>query len=297
MKKVRIINNPSSGRNVVQKRLDSIANILLDRGYTVSKYCTEKKDDAMIETIETCKGEWDLIIACGGDGTVNEVANGIAKSENRLPVAILPAGTVNDFANYLEIPNTPEEFCNMIERENIINVDLGKMNDRYFVNVAAGGMLTSVAHTVPPESKSIFGRAAYYVEGFKGVPKQVGNTSLMRIESEEYNAEEEISLFLVTNSSSIGGFKKLAPYADIEDGFLDCVIIGKTEVQEFITLFIELIKGEHIDNPRVRYFKTKSLSISSPTGEDITIDIDGEFGGKLPIKIEVEPGVFKVLIP
>lgn len=297
MKKVRIINNPSSGRNIVQKRLDSIANILLDKGYIVGKYCTEKKYDAMHETIRTCEGDWDMIIACGGDGTVNEVASGIAKSDRKLPVAILPAGTVNDFANYLNIPNAPESFCEMIEKENIISVDLGKMNDKYFVNVAAGGVLTSVAHTVPPESKSIFGRAAYYVEGMKEMPRQVKNVSRVRIESEEYTSEEEVSLFLITNSSSIGGFKKLAPYADIEDGFLDCVIIGKTEVQDLITLFIELIKGEHIDNPKVRYFKTKCLSISSLEDEEVVIDIDGEFGGKLPIKIEVEPRVFKVFIP
>lgn len=297
MKKVRIINNPSSGRNTVQKRLESIANILLDRGYTVGKYCTEKKNDAMNETIKTCEGDWDFIIACGGDGTVNEVANGIAKSKRRIPVAILPAGTVNDFANYLKIPNTPEEFCDMIEKDKVTSVDLGKMGDKYFVNVASGGILTSVAHTVPPESKSIFGRAAYYVEGMREMPKQVKNVTLMKIESEEYSSEEEVALFLVTNSSSIGGFKKLAPYADIKDGFLDCVIIGKTEVQDFITLFIELIKGEHIDNPRVKYFKTKCLKISSPDEEEVVIDIDGEYGGKLPIKIEVEPRIFKVFIP
>lgn len=297
MKKVRIINNPSSGRNIVQKRLDSIANILLDKGYIVGKFCTEKKYDAMYETMKTCEGDWDIIIACGGDGTVNEVASGIAKSERRIPVAILPAGTVNDFANYLNIPNTPEAFCAMIEKEKVISVDLGKMNEKYFVNVAAGGILTSVAHTVPPESKSIFGRAAYYVEGMKEMPKQMKNVSKMKIESEEYTSEEEVSLFLVTNSSSIGGFKKLAPYADIEDGLLDCVIIGRTEVQGFITLFIELIKGEHIDNPKVKYFKTKGLSVTSLEDEEVVIDIDGEFGGKLPIKIEVEPKVFKVFIP
>ncbi|KNF09489.1 diacylglycerol kinase DagK [Gottschalkia purinilytica] len=294
MRKVKIINNPSAGRNIVQKRLDSICKILMDSGYIIGKYSTKGKNDAMNETIKSCKEDWDIIIACGGDGTINEVATGIVKGGRKIPVAILPAGTVNDFANYMKLPKSPKKFCEMIIKENTIDVDLGRINDKYFVNVAAGGLLTNVAHEVPVEAKTILGRIAYYIEGMKQMPRQMFKGINIKVESEEYTSEEEILLFLLTNSSSIGGFKKLAPKAQVEDGLLDCIIIRKSEIQDVFSIFINLLKGEHINHPNVKYFKTKKVIINSD--QEVQIDIDGEFGGKLPATIEVLPGSFRILV-
>lgn len=296
-KKIKIINNPSSGKTVGKKKLDEVIKILVNKGHTISMYNTQKKYDAKNETIKTCKEDWDIIIASGGDGTVNEVANGIALSESKVPVAIFATGTVNDFSNYVGMPKDPKGFCELIEAYNIIDVDLGKVNDKYFVNVVSGGMFSSVAHTVPTETKSIFGKAAYYVEAIKGVPKQINSEIKISVESEEFTGEEEVSLFLVTNSSSVGGFKKLAPYADIQDGYLDCVIIGKTEVQDLLPLFINILNGKHTGSSGVRYFKTKSIKVSLRSENNIHIDADGEFIGELPISIKTVPGAFKILVP
>lgn len=298
MKKIRIINNPSSGRNTVQKRLSSIVEILLERGYTISKFSTKKKEDAMLEAARTCEGDWDIIIACGGDGTINEVANGVARSERKVPVAILPAGTVNDFANFLSLPSTPDAFCDMIESGNTIDVDLGKLNDRYFVNVAAVGMFSDVAYKVPKEQKKIMGRMAYYLEGLKGVANQIKKSMVVNIESDEFSSTEEISLMLVSNSTDIGGIKNISPYAEVQDGKLECLIIRKLDAYEAIPLFISVAKGGHIDSPLVEYFKTDMISISSADrGESIPVDLDGELGGSLPITIEVEGKGLKVFVP
>ena len=128
----------------------------------------------MIETMKACKEDWDIIVASGGDGTVNEVAKGIANSERKIPVAILSSGTVNDFANYMKIPKNIMDFYDMIKRENTIDVDLGKVNSEYFVNVAAGGLLTNVGYQVLPETKMVLGRKrmAYYIEGLKEITLQ-----------------------------------------------------------------------------------------------------------------------------
>ena len=158
MKRVKIIVNPSSGRQTVESRIDLLSKLLLDDGYVVGKYFTTKKDDAFHETIKTSKGDWDMIVVCGGDGTVNEVAAGVACSENKLPVAVLSTGTVNDFASYMNIPNKISDFHKMIKRENIVEIDLGKVNNKYFANVAAGGLLTNVAYQVPTEAKAILGK-------------------------------------------------------------------------------------------------------------------------------------------
>lgn len=295
MEKAKIICNPSSGRQVIQRRVDYLTNLLLDSGYTVNKFNTKEKDDAMKETIKACNEDWDFIIACGGDGTVNEVAKGIAQSQRKIPVAILSAGTVNDFANHMGLPKNMDDFFQMIEKENIKEVDLGKVHDEYFVNVAASGLLTNVGYQVQPEAKAIFGRMAYYMEGVKEIPKQKFEPLRVEFISEEYTKEEDIQLFLISNSTSIGGFKMFAPNANVSDGYLDVVIIKKSDVGDLAQIFINIFKGEHIHHPNVEYFKTKKLIVK--TMEDITIDIDGEYGGKLPATFEVVSSGFKIFIP
>ncbi len=294
MKKIRVIYNPSSGRQIIQRRIDNICKILMDEGYIIGKYATKKRLDAVRETVRCCKDDWDIIIACGGDGTINEIATGIMLGGRKIPVAILPTGTINDFANFMDLPTNTKEFCDMIINENTENVDLGKYNDNYFVNVAAGGLLTNVAHQAPTELKNVLGRVAYYIEGLREIPKQKLNPITVKFESKEYINQEDILLFLISNSSSIGGFKKLAPTAEVQDGYLDCIIIKKSEIQDVITIFLNILRGEHIKHPNVEYFKTKKIKID--TLEKVHIDIDGEYAGSLPGVFEVVPNSFKVFV-
>ena len=183
----------------------------------------------------------------------------------------------------------------MIKKGNTINVDIGKVNDDYFVNVAAAGLLTNVAYQAQPDVKAILGRMAYYFEGIKELTTQNLEPIKVKIYSEEYTNEEEILLFLISNSSSIGGFKKLAPEADVLDGLLDVVVIKKSAVTDLANIFINVLTGEHINHPNVIYYKTKSVLIE-PVSTDVPIDIDGEFGGNLPAKFQVIPKGLKILI-
>ncbi|WMM26864.1 YegS/Rv2252/BmrU family lipid kinase [Tissierella sp. MB52-C2] len=294
MKKVKVIFNPSSGRQSTERRLDRLCKLLLDDGYLVNKFITKKKNDAMLETIKACEGDWDIIIVSGGDGTVNEVAKGIAHSKRKVPVAILSSGTVNDFANYMKIPKNINEFYEMIKREKFIDVDLGKVNDEYFVNVAAGGILSNVGYQVLPETKMVLGRLAYYIEGLKEITLQNLESIELNIESDEYSLNEEVLLFIISNSSSIGGFKKLAPEADVLDGLLDVVIIKKSGVPDLASIFINIFSGEHINHPNVLYFKSKSVKLKA--NRDVPIDLDGEYGGTLPATFEIVPNAFRIII-
>lgn len=295
MKRIKMIINPSSGRQLVERKIDYLSKLLLDDGYIVGKYFTEKKYDAKNETIKTCKEDWDIIIACGGDGTVNEVATGIALSENKLPVAILSSGTVNDFANHMNIPKNIDDFFDMIKREEIVNVDLGKVNEEYFVNVAAGGLFANVGYLVNSEMKAILGRMAYYFEGVRELTSENLEPIKLYFKSEEYTDVTETLIFLISNSSSIGGFKKLAPHADVLDGFLDVLIIKKSNVADLANIFFNILKGEHINHQNVKYFKTKEITIQAEN-QEVTIDIDGEYGGKLPATFQVISKGMRVLI-
>ena len=294
MKKIKIISNPSSGRQSIDRRLERLIKLLLDDGYTLNKFETKQKNDAMNETIKTCNEDWDMIIVSGGDGTVNEVAKGIVKSENKIPVAILASGTVNDFANYMKIPKDVNDFYNMIKRFETVSVDLGKLNDDYFVNVAAGGILSNVGYQVLPEAKLVLGRMAYYLEGLKEITLQGIKPINLQIESEEYSSVEDVLLFLISNSSSIGGFKKIAPKADVLDGLLDIVIVKKSDVGNLANIFFNIFSGEHVNHPNVIYFKSNNIKLS--TTDDVNIDIDGEYGGKLPATFQVVPKAFKILV-
>jgi diacylglycerol kinase (ATP) len=295
MKRVKIIINPSSGRQLVERKIDYLSKLLLDDGYIVGKYFTKEKYDAKNETIKTCKEDWDIIVACGGDGTVNEVATGIALSENKLPVAILSSGTVNDFANHMNIPKNIDDFFDMIKREEIVNVDLGKVDEEYFVNVAAGGLFANVGYLVNSEMKAILGRMAYYFEGFRELTSENLEPIKLSFKSEEYTEVTETLIFLISNSSSIGGFKKLAPNADVLDGLLDVLIIKKSNVADIANIFFNVLIGEHINHPNVVYFKTKEITVQAEN-QEVTIDIDGEYGGKLPATFQVVPKGMRVLV-
>ncbi len=294
MKKIKIIANPSSGRQSMDRRLDRLIKLLIDDGYTVNKFETKKKYDALNETLRACKEDWDIIIASGGDGTVNEIAKGIASSENKIPVGILASGTVNDFANHMKIPKDVNEFFKMIKREETIDVDLGKIGDEYFVNVAAGGLLSNVGYQVLPEAKLVLGRMAYYLEGLKEFTLQSFEPIELKIESKEYSSVDEVMLFLISNSSSIGGFKKLAPKADVLDGLLDVIIVKKSDVTDIANIFFRIFSGEHVNHPNVKYYRSKKIKLS--TTRDVHIDIDGEYGGMLPGVFEVVPGAFKIFV-
>jgi diacylglycerol kinase (ATP) len=294
MRKIKFIINPSSGRQAMERKIDNLCKMLLDDGYIVGKSFTKKKYDAMFEARESCKDGFDLIVACGGDGTVNEVVKGIMTSENKVPLAIMASGTVNDFANYLQIPRTSEEFFKMIKKENLIEVDLGKVNDDYFVNVAAAGLLTKVGYQVPSDMKAVLGRMAYYLEGLRELVNQGLEPVKVKITSEEHTGEEEILLFVVSNSSSIGGFKRLAPEADVLDGLLDVVLIKNADIAELANIFVNVLTGEHIRHPKVVYYKTREVRIDAE--DALVVDVDGEYGGKLPAHFKVIPKGLKILV-
>lgn len=297
--KVKFILNPSSGKQIVQQNLDRMIGNLILKGIIkyVDVFTTKTKFDGLQEVQRMKEGEYDLIIAVGGDGTVNEVVNGVMKGQNKTPIAILPAGTVNDFANWLEIPKDVEGFAQMIRNNKKIKVDVGKINDQYFINVAAGGLLTNVGYKVSTDLKTVLGRFAYYVEGMKEIPKQMFKSINLEIHAGEMETKEEILMFLVMNTPTVGGFKKMAPKAKIDDGLLDVCIIKKSDLSQILSLFVQTMKGEHIHHPKVQYIQTSKIELKNLEGERIDLDLDGEQRGTLPATIEVIPRAIDVIAP
>lgn len=294
---LKLIYNPSAGLQTQQDKAFTIARKLAETGnFRVSIFATMKKDDAYEETLKACSEKFDIILACGGDGTVNEVVNGLMNSEHKCKLAILAAGSVNDFSEYLDLPTDISKFTEMIIRGNTMKADVGKANEKYFINVAAGGAFTNIAHEVPVDTKTILGKFAYYLQGAIELPYQLDKKFPVSIKiDDEETFDSDIFLFLITNSPSVGGFKKLVPEASINDHMLDLLIIKKTTKKELVEIFSKIITGQHIKHPNVIYKKAEKIFLTSPVN-DLFLDLDGEQGEGLPVLFEIVPGGIEIIL-
>lgn len=295
MEKIKIIANPKSGREQALTKINQMINYFSEDGYKIDIRFTKKRNDGAKFALED-EGE-DVIICYGGDGTLNEVVNGIYHRERKVPLAILAGGTVNDFATFLNLPTNIKEFCDMVKENNQIDVDLGMAGERVFANVAAAGTLTEVAYTVSDDLKSKIGRLAYYIEGVKEFTKlRQNNQELItaNIQCEELKTEEKIHMFLIANSASVGGFKKIAPMAEVYDGYLDVVILMGINPSEVLEIAPSVLSGKHIDHNKVIYLKTKEITISAD--KKLNVDVDGEKAGKLPMTFKVLDKALKLIV-
>ena len=297
MKRVKIIANPSSGRGAALGKILELIELMSHDEYEIELLFTHLEGDGK-NFAANYTGE-DFIICSGGDGTVNEVVNGIYLSKRDTPLAILQSGTVNDFANAQGLPTSPFKFYNMIKNFNIKTIDLGLAGERAFINVAAGGMLTEIAYSVTAERKASLGNMAYYLEGVKELLEKkffkYQKSINLKIKSKEFTGDVDSLLFLITNSTSVGGFKKMAPFADVSDGYLDVLIFKKIKISDAPELFASLVGGKHLDHNKVIYLKTKNIKIESE--DDVTIDVDGEKTSTLPMDFKVLENRLKIIVP
>jgi len=297
--RVRTIINPSAGRQFLQKNAERILDKLLEEKVIAKTDIiqTQGKNDAYAAARDFRPWEADLVLAVGGDGTVNEVVNGLIDGQHNTPLAILPAGTVNDFAFAMKIPRDIEGYCSMVRRFRTIPVDAGRAGDKYFLNVAAGGLLTDVAYKVPSETKTVLGQMAYYLSGAIDLPVQLFRSLPICLRCEERVINDDILLFIVSNTRSVGGFRNLAPLASVNDGLLDVLVIHKQGLFDLLPLLLQLVSGDHLNNSRVSYFQTRRLEITSRDSSSVPLDVDGEQGPQLPTVIDVFPSAIRLLVP
>ena len=292
--------NPSSGRQNFIDKIKEIAGMLVIDQIcnTIDVFYTEKQDDALNKAAALEKGQYDFVVAVGGDGTLNEVINGVVMSKSETPVAVISAGTVNDFATYLNLSQTPREFCDMIADFQLKKVDVGKVNDKYFINVVAAGLLSDTGFNVSKDKKAVMGKLAYYLEGAAELPKQFGKSWKMRFATDDKTIEEEVLLFMIANSQSVGGFREIAPLASVSDGLFDAVIIKKMDIFQMLPLMISILQGDHVNHPAVEYIQTKKLQIENLSGEEVKVDYDGEeLPEGFPVNISIIPQAIQIVVP
>lgn len=283
IQKVLLFYNPHSGNGLFKNNLDYIINRFQEAGYQVMPVRAARGlaiDDALATLNQE---EYRQVIAAGGDGTINICVNTMIKYDIDLPLSIFPAGTANDFAYYFELPTDIDDMIDIALGEHYTYADVGKVNDKYFINVAALGALIDVSQKTDPNLKNSIGVLAYYLKAVTEVPNIKAVPVTLKTKEKVY--EEEMYFMVVMNGKSAGGFKRISPESNVNDGMLDVILFRKMPIIELGPLLFNVINGNHAKNKNVLNFKTDNLVIESPA--NITTDIDGEHGQKLPLQFSL----------
>lgn len=287
-KRARLIYNPTSGQEIMKKNVAKVLDILEGYGYETSAFrTTAEPHSARNEAYRAAQAGFDLVIAAGGDGTINEVVSGIAPLSKRPKMAIIPTGTTNDFARALKIPRgNPVEAAKLIGKQQTINMDIGLADsDNYFINIAAAGSLTELTYSVPSQLKTMFGYLAYLAKGVELLPR-VRNTAVT-ITHDKGVFHGKASMIFAAITNSVGGFEMIAPDAKLDDGQFTLIIVKTANLFEIVHLISLVLQGgKHINHSLIEYIKTSQMTIE-PQGDDrMMINLDGEYGGDAPITLK-----------
>ena len=289
MKRIKLIYNSNSGNHSFSSKIDGCLEVLQKGGYEVSLFKIMGQGDIEnhLKNIDT--DIYDAFIIAGGDGTINIMVNAIMKLglQNK-PLGVIPSGTANDFATFMELPKDPVECCRIICQRNIKEIDLGKVNDRYFINVCAGGLFANVSSDVDKEVKNTLGKLAYYIEGLGRIPNFTPIN--MKITNSDEVIEDRLNLFLVLNSSGTGGIVNLSPDAKIDDGKLDFIGFRGKTLARFTSVLVKYFKGEgeYLEDDKIIFFRDKYIKVEYLSDEKEKFsrtDLDGEEGPKVPVEI------------
>jgi len=290
MNRVKFIYNPQSGESTIVTDLDTVIMTHQKYGYEIVPFRIGPGYD-MCGAFQDMDDTFKYVLVAGGDGTVDSVVNCMKERNIDLPIGIIPAGTANDFAKYIGMPEDVEAACEQILNSQVEKLDVGRINHKYFVNVASTGLFTDISQKTDVNLKNTIGKLAYYLKGLEQVPNF--RNLKVNVTSEEESFDGDMYLMLVFNGQTAGNLN-FAYKAKVNDGLLDVIIFKAVMFMDLVPIIIDMIKGEHLEHENgIIYFKTDRIRIDCD--EDIVTDIDGEKGPDFPLDIECIKGGIKVL--
>ena len=274
-KKVLLVVNPCSGKTKTRISPEEILARFPESEYEFTTRATTCRGDAT-NIVKNELADHDMVVCCGGDGTLNETINGVMSMPHRAPIGYVPSGTTCDLASTLGIPNKVDTATKFILDGKKNDYDIGLFNNRYFTYIATFGAFTKNSYATPQKLKNRFGHAAYVVEAMKEI-KDIHGTHL-RVEHDGGIIEGNFCFGSISNSSSIAGmFQLRKDEVRLNDGLFEVFLIPKMSIPKLIRTILE-VKAQVYNPDRVIYFRTSNLNILSPD-EDLSWSLDGEFGG------------------
>lgn len=293
-KKMLFLLNPKAGKAQAKNHLLSIIDTFIKGGYEVTTYVTQCKGDAL-RAVKDRKDGYDILVCCGGDGTLDEVVTGMVKSGKSIPIGYIPAGSTNDFANSLNIPKNMKKAAQIVVDGNLFACDIGSFNRDVFVYVAAFGMFTDVSYGTGQELKNLLGHMAYILEGVKRI---TGIKSYrMRFTYGDTVIEGDFLFGMVSNSVSVGGFKGITgKNVELNDGELEVMLVRKPTNPMELNQLIGALIDRDMENEFLYWFKTARLQVESE--EEVAWTLDGEFGGNhKEVLIEDYRETLQIMVP
>ncbi|MEP6992861.1 MAG: YegS/Rv2252/BmrU family lipid kinase [bacterium] len=241
-----------------------------DRGHAVEVRVTWDAGDAAAHAAEAADRGTDVVVACGGDGTLNEVVNGLDGRD--VPLGVIPLGTANDFARQTGIPEEADHAMDVILRRNPVRIDTASMNGRRFLNVSTGGVGAEATQETPADAKASLGPLAYAITAVrKFAEDKVRHASFT---SDGFGLDVEFLAFAVGSARVTGGGTMMTPGASVTDGLLDLCVIEAMSRGAFARLSLAVKRGEHRGLPGVHYAQLPWLTVVGQ--ELLSINLDGE---------------------
>lgn len=284
-----LILNPAANQGRAAKTIPQIQGFFSKWDLKYELAITKKPKEAIALAREASK-KYEVIVAIGGDGTINEVVNGLVGRMTTM--GIIPAGAGNDFSKALGLKNDLKENLEIILRGHVRKVDVGKVNDLYFINILGTGFDALVAESMATRPKYLKGLAAY-LWGLAKTLKKYRFTRL-KITADGFSEEKEYLMVAAANGEFFGGGFHLTPHASIEDGLLDVLLADKMTRNYLLKNLPKVIKGTHENLPEIKIFKSNKLIIESET--ELLCEYDGELlRGQKKLDISILPGALKVI--
>lgn len=284
--KALLIMNPKAGRKRKISPVEEITAALRQPFIDLSVHLTTAPGDATVAARQAAQDGFELVIAAGGDGSLNEVANGLVGSEVEL--GLVPVGTENVLARELGIPLNVTNACKHLLDKVPRKIDVGKADDRHFVCFAGIGFDAHVAHNLDPLRKASLGAVAYFLTSFEkiGPYRKSPRNATLKIDGQEITST--FWMMLVGNIQNYGGGLKPAPKALMDDGLLDLCVYPVTGYPATVRQMVSTRGGRHLELPGMLYYQAKRIEIATDPVEQIQLDGD-PWTGTTPITIEAVP--------
>ena len=296
-KRILLIMNPKSGLMLAPKHMSEIISIFSSAGYITEVLMTEGKGDAK-SFASSYGGDVDIVVASGGDGTFNEVMDGVITGGHKTPIGYIPAGSTNDFANSIGLPKQILDCAKVVVSGTPTPVDVGSFNDRKFSYVASFGTFTSASYSVPQNLKNIFGHAAYVMTGIMELadlkPVHARFTTDKGTEREAVY-EGDYVMGAICNSRSVGGILHLENLGvDLNDGMMEVLLIKMpTDIIKLGETAVSMLGGT-FESGQIDSFTTSNLEIEIEKGVHWTLD--GEYEeGKEKCEVKTLPSAISVI--
>ena len=276
MKKMLFVMNPVAGQKKANKALPEILLMFNQAGYEVIISMTSGPGSAA-KAVETWGGQVDLVVCCGGDGTMNETVTGLLRSGCKTPVGYIPAGTTNDFASSLKLSGNVLQAARDILEGEPVPLDVGRFADRYFSYVASFGAFTKSSYLIPQNIKNALGHTAYVLGGISEL-SQIHKEPI-RMEIDDQLIEDDFLFGAICNSTSIGGILTLDPkQVDMGDGLFEVLLVRSARNLEEIGECIRAVQNQVYNCEMITFRTAKKMKIYANPEMPWTLDGEREEG-------------------